>query len=237
MLGTRPPTHGGNGRVRITSARDEGLGDLCDPPGTHQDHERAAGPGERVPVDVGAVLGGILVTGHDREVRRHAAVRHRDARVGGRRDRARDAGDDLERHAGRDARFGFLAAASEHERVAALQAHDRAGRRAARDEQGVDLVLAERGAAGRLADVDELSAGPGELEERRGRQPVVDDDVGGAQQELPAAGQQARIPRPGADEVHGHDARSSGNARRNSSEARRPTAPGSSPSTQVRTTT
>ena len=44
-----------------------------------------------------AALGRVLVPGHDREARRQAAVRHRDARVRGRRDRARDAGHDLER--------------------------------------------------------------------------------------------------------------------------------------------
>ena len=46
----------------------------------HEDHERAAGAGERVPVDVGAALRRVLVAGDDGEVRRQPAVRDRDAR-------------------------------------------------------------------------------------------------------------------------------------------------------------
>ena len=49
--------------------------------------------------------------------------------------------------AGRDARLGFLAAAPEHERVAALQPHDRRTGAAALDEQRVDVVLRHRGRA------------------------------------------------------------------------------------------
>ena len=101
------------------------FGDLGDAARAHEHHERAAGARERVPVGVGRALRRVLVAGHDRDARRHAAVRHRDAGVRGRGDRARDAGHDLERHARGDARLGLFAAAAEHERVAALQPHDR----------------------------------------------------------------------------------------------------------------
>ena len=47
----------------------------------------------------------------------------RDARVGGRRDARGDAGNDLEADACLGQRLGLLAAAAEHERVAALQPH------------------------------------------------------------------------------------------------------------------
>ena len=89
----------------------------------HQHDDRAADPGDRVPV---GVLRGprVLVAGDDGERRRQAAVGHGDAGVGGHRDRRGDAGHDLERHAGREQRGGLLAAAGEHERVAALEPHD-----------------------------------------------------------------------------------------------------------------
>ena len=100
---------------------------------------------ERVPVDVGAALRRVLVPGDHGEVRRHAAVRDRDARVRRRADRARDARHDLERDAG-----GRAAP-----RPLRRRARTRTGRRpsAARrslpvrpalDEQRVDLVLGHR---------------------------------------------------------------------------------------------
>ena len=67
VLGARPPA------IRR-------LGDLGEAARAHEDHERAARPRQRVPVGVGAVLGRVLVPGDDREVRRDAAVGHRDAR-------------------------------------------------------------------------------------------------------------------------------------------------------------
>ena len=54
------------------------------------------------------------------EARRHPAVRDGDARERGRRDGRRDAGHDLAREAGLGERERLLAAAAEHERVAAL---------------------------------------------------------------------------------------------------------------------
>ena len=48
---------------------------------------------------------------------------HRDAGVGGHRDRGADAGHHLEGDAGLRQRQGLLAAAAEHERVAALEPH------------------------------------------------------------------------------------------------------------------
>ena len=60
-------------------------GDLGDAARAHEDHERAAGAGERVPVDVGAALGRVLVAGDDGEVGRDAAVRDRDPGVRGAR--------------------------------------------------------------------------------------------------------------------------------------------------------
>ena len=82
------------------AAGDRAVGDLADAARAHEDHERAAGPGQRVPVDVGAALGRVLVAGDHGEAGRQAAVGDRDARVGRRGDRGGDAGHDLERDAG-----------------------------------------------------------------------------------------------------------------------------------------
>ena len=56
----------------------------------------------------------------------------------------RDAGHDLDGDAGGDAGERLLAAAAEHERVAALEADDAPPGARVLDEQPVDLVLGER---------------------------------------------------------------------------------------------
>ena len=72
---------------------------------------------------------------------RDAAVRDRDARRLGNGGDRRHAGHELERDAGADERERLLPAAAEHERVAALEAHDAAPAPAVRDEQRVDVFL------------------------------------------------------------------------------------------------
>ena len=209
LLGARAPAHRGHGRLGRAAAAYQRVGDVGDPARAHEDHEGPAGARERVPVGVGGALRRVLVARHDRHARRRTPVRDRDAGVHGRGDRARDARNDLERHAGGDARLRFLATATEDEGIAALQPHDRRTGAAALDEQRVDLVLRHLGASGRLADVDELGGGRRELQQRGRREAVVDDDVGGAEQRFAAAGEQARVAGTGADEVDGHATKSS----------------------------
>ena len=145
----------------------------------HEDHEGAADPGQRLPVDVGAVLGRVLVPGHHGEVGRHAAVGHRDARVGGRADGAGDAGHHLEGDAGGGERLGLLAAAPEHERVAALEPHHALGRSAPRSTRTALICSWVRSTwPGALPGGDQLGARGREREERGRRQPVVHHDVG-----------------------------------------------------------
>ena len=117
-------------------------------------------------------------------------------------------GHDLERDAGGGERLGLLAAPPEHERVAALQPHDRAAAgapcstRSALISSWVDLDRARR-----LAHVDQLGARPARGRAATGRrEPVVDDDVGLREQLGAADGEQPRVARPGADQVDGHAA-------------------------------
>jgi hypothetical protein len=91
-------------------------------------------------------------------------------------------------YAGRRERLRLLAAAAEHERIAALQAHDALALVRQPDQQRVDLLLA-RGVGGTtaLADVVQLE-GPatsrhGREREQRGiGQRVVDDRVANDEQ-------------------------------------------------------
>src|SRR5690606_22095273 len=76
----------------------------------------------------------VLVARHEADRGDEVAVGERDAGVGRRGDAARDAGADLERHAGRLERLGLLAAADEDERVPALPPADALARLAQRDQ-------------------------------------------------------------------------------------------------------
>ena len=63
---------------------------------------------------------------------------------------------DLERHARGAQRLGLLAAAAEHERVAALEPHDPLAGLPELDQQRVDVLLRHRDVARLLADVAQL---------------------------------------------------------------------------------
>ena len=140
------------------------------------------------------------------------------------------------------ARLGLLAAAPEHERVAALQAHHFQPGLAALDQQLVDLLLRHGRGARRLADVDELRATRREVEQHARCQPVVDNHVGAPEQLLAASRQQTGITRAGADEVHRHPYSSASSTARpplpssRSRAAIAPTSIGSEPVTRVRST-
>jgi hypothetical protein len=126
----------------------------------------------------------------------------RDPRVGGRRDTRRHPRHDLEAHAGLGQRFGLLAAAAEHERVAALQPDHALPGLPQLHQLRVDLVLLDRRLARLLAHVAELRAGAGAVERPGRDQPVVEHDVGARDQLQRAPGHQPWITGTGADEIH-----------------------------------
>ena len=126
----------------------------------------------------------------------------RDTRVGARGQSRRHAGHDLEGDSGFAQRESLLAAAAEHERVAALQAHDRLARPRAIDHQGLRLLLRDRRSAALLADEQHLGTRTRAVEGARGDQPVVEDHLGARDQLERPRRQQPRIAGPGTDEVH-----------------------------------
>ena len=147
----------------------------------------------------------VLVAGHERDRAGAVAVRHRDPRVRGGGDARGHPGHDLERDPGRAQRLGLLAAAAEHERIAALQPHDLAPGGAVLDQQPLDLAPAA--STGRRPPCRRRSArasGARAVERGRRDQPVVDDHVGGRDQLERASGQQPGIAGAGADQVDGH---------------------------------
>ena len=168
----------------------------------HVEDERAREGRQRRPVERALGLGRILVRGHEGDRRGLVAVGDRDARVGGCGDAGGHAGHDLERHARLGERLGLLAAAAEHERVAALQAHHPLALRAhARRAARLISSCADAGVAGLLADVDQLGVRPRVLAAAARDQAVVDDHVGPRDQLERAHGHEPRVAGPGADQV------------------------------------
>ena len=91
---------------------------------------------------------------------------------------------------------GLLAAPGEHEGVAALEPdHLPARPGPARPAAASISSWAMVALAGRLAHVDALGAGRGQVEQAGHREPVVHDDVGPAQHLGPPHGQQPGIAR------------------------------------------
>ena len=99
--------------------------------------------------------------------------------IGGRGDSARHPGNDLERDPGARQGLSLLAAPSEDERIAALQANDDIGRLGRLDKRGVDLVLTHGNAPRRLAHIDESRLVTAATDEALRPEPVMEDDVGG----------------------------------------------------------
>ncbi|MEJ7718148.1 MAG: hypothetical protein WKF31_09370 [Thermoleophilaceae bacterium] len=167
----------------------------------HIEHERAREGRERGPVERRLGLLGVLVAGHQGHRGGLVAVGDRHAGVGGRRHPRRHAGHHLEGHARRGQRLGLLAAPTEHERIAALEAHHRSPGAPHLHEQRVDLLLRHRGPARGLAHVAHLGVGAHLLERTVGDQAVVEDRVGTGEKLERAPRHEAGIARPGAHEI------------------------------------
>ena len=112
------------------------------------------------------------------------------------------AGDDLVVDPGLAQPQRLLAAAAEHERVAALQPHDPLPGLAVLDQQPVDLLLRHLRPAALLADVHELRLRPRVPQRARRDQAVVEHDVGRAEQLDGAEGEEPGVAGPGAHEEH-----------------------------------
>ena len=96
--------------------------------------------------------------------------------------------------------FQFLAAAAEHERVAALEADHPAAGTGMLQHQGVDLFLRHAVLAGGLADLHPQCGRRGQCQYLRADQAVVQQHLGRLQCAQGVQGQQAGITRTGADQ-------------------------------------
>uniref|UniRef100_A0A6J7PUP9 Unannotated protein n=1 Tax=freshwater metagenome TaxID=449393 RepID=A0A6J7PUP9_9ZZZZ len=148
------------------------------------------------------------MSGDDSEADRHAAVCYRDAGRGGYCYRRCDAGNNRVGNLRCPECLGLLAAAPEHKRIPALQAHHLDPLAAEVDKEGVDVFL-WGGRARTFAHIDELGSRLGKREDRRVGQSVVNNDVGSSDEARRSDGEELRVAGSGAHEVHGHFAATS----------------------------
>ena len=128
------------------------------------------------------------------------AMRPRHAGVGGAGQRGGDARHHFEGDAVRVQELQLLAAAPEHEGVAALEPHHAAAGARMLQHQRVDAVLADVVVGGLLAHFDELGVAARQRQHAGADQAVVQDHVGLVEQAQRTQREQARIARTGADE-------------------------------------
>ena len=107
---------------------------------------------------------------------------------------------DAERHAGCGQRQRLLAAAPEHQGIAALEPHDAQTLARELDQALVDLELPRALAPGPLADRLEARRRAAQRQDLRRHQRIVQDHVGLLERVQRVQGEQARIARPGADQ-------------------------------------
>ena len=131
--------------------------------------DRRAWVAERAPVDVLGKVPVLGMGGDELQAPRHGALGERNLERGRRAQRRGDAGDDLDRNAGRLAPRDLLRRAAEDHRVAALETdHDLALPREGHHHRG-DVVLLAGGAVAALADVDLVGLAPCHVDDRGGR--------------------------------------------------------------------
>ena len=142
---------------------------------------------------------GFGVTGDHQERGREPAMRDGDPREHRRGNRAGDPGNDLAGNAGRGKRERLFPAATEDERIAALQTDDSTAAARLADHQPVDRVLPNRRTSGALAHEEPLRARG--VAQRRGLdERVVEHEVGLAEPPHRLEREELRIAGAGADE-------------------------------------
>ena len=122
---------------------------------THVDHHRLPGPHQAFPVQI-AEAAVSEMPGDKQHSLRMVPVCQRNAGIAGDTARGCDAWYDFKVHAMLRQFLHLLAAASEHERIPALQAHNLLALAGLLHQQRVDVLLAHRMFAAPLAGINEL---------------------------------------------------------------------------------
>ncbi len=141
----------------------------------HVENHGLSRSGQRLPVQIDAAV--LEVAGGKDTDLRMVAMGQRDAGIGSATCCCGNAGNDFEGNAVFSERFDLLAAASENERIAALQANDALALLGQPDQQYIDFFLRQGVVRGLLAGIDFLCFGAGQIKYAFGAQVIVYDDI------------------------------------------------------------
>jgi hypothetical protein len=178
---------------------DERPGPVVQLFGAHE-HDLGAGNfGDLVMAQSRFGIIGIFVAGEDGETGAMLAMGEGNAGVIRRRHDRRNAGHHFKTDFRRRERLGFLAAAPENVRIAALEPHDAFAFARPGDEQRGDFLLRHGHV---FAARDEFGGRRRQPEQVGIHQRVVEHHVGAPEQFRAAQREQARVARPGADEIN-----------------------------------
>ena len=192
----------GHRRFRRHAVRDERFRPVGEIVHAHQ-HDLGAGDfGDLFVAQRRGCVRRIAVAGEDREAGAMLAVRERNARVIRRRHDGRNAGHDFERDFFRRELLGFLAAATENERVAALEPHDGFALAGAGEHEFGELFLREAAVALVVAARNDFGGRRGEPQQFGIDQHVADDHFGEPEQFRAAQREQAGVARPRAHQIN-----------------------------------
>ena len=166
---------------------------------THVKDHGLQRPGQRTPVQRIALRTGGR---HKRNRLRYAALCQWNTRAGRSTQRCSNARHNHHRNASVAQHLQLFTATSEHKRIAAFDpCHTQATARMLQ-QQRVDVLLRDFMIARQLADIDLLGIAACTVDDHLRHQPVVQQHIGLLQQLLRANGEQVRITRTHADQIH-----------------------------------
>ena len=163
--------------VRSAAVIHQPRADFVEAPQRHVEHDDGRATTERRPVDCLGHRAGCAVPGDESDRRIHRAVGERNPGIGEPTAPGADAGNDAKRHAGLDQCEALLAAATEDERIAALEPEDAAAVAGVTDEPAGYVGLLGRWPATTLSGKFELGAGSRLRQHPRIDQRVIDPHV------------------------------------------------------------
>ena len=191
----------GGGRCRIATGRDQAVAHAGGGGEAHVDHDRRLCGSARPDQSIAAASSARCAVTNDRRDASLRNVRGRPASAAQPSAAVMPGTTTTGTPAARRC-FELLAAAAEHERIAALEPHDALAGARRFDQAAIDLILADAALPAPLADEHALGIASRPVEDRRRDQLVVEHDVGILQRMQRTQRQEVGIARPGADQKH-----------------------------------
>ncbi len=191
-----------NGRGRRFARRDEGARPMLSRGYAHVKDQRARKFGESTVVERWTAFFGVFLPGDKGDRRCGVPMRHWNSGIAGRGKRRRDPRDDLKFNLVLNQAVQLLASAGKHHWIAALEPNHRRIDLGHANQPLVNLRLLQDASTAVLAQRDQSSSGAAVAKDLRIDEIVIEHSIGALQNFHCAERNQARIARPGADEIN-----------------------------------